>query len=283
MNAHINFDLPFALVTTFDHLESEPVDGSDQHHDYLEINNIFADKIPGLRRGYLERWQLLIDMLNGDIDDWYQGELVEYTRDVAWRNAQKIWRCRHDPDARECERNGWTTTPRRSAGCCSRPSGRSCSSRTGAPRAPPRGGRRSAGARPTSSTPRGRPRSGRPSGTASRPGGCRPSATVGRPGGCRPAVGERRRGHVDGGEIRGCRRARNGYARAMTVLARRRPAARPRPARPGPCGRVARCRGPPPARRAMTGAVARFPFRFDPAFRPMLALRGSARRRPGWP
>ncbi|WP_328654105.1 DUF5995 family protein [Micromonospora sp. NBC_00330] len=104
VNAHINFDLPFALVTTFDHLESEPVDGSDQHHDYLEINNIFADKIPGLRRGYLERWQLLIDMLNGDIDDWYQGELVEYTRDVAWRNAQKIWRCRHDPDARECER-----------------------------------------------------------------------------------------------------------------------------------------------------------------------------------
>ncbi|MEU7614210.1 MULTISPECIES: DUF5995 family protein [unclassified Micromonospora] len=104
VNAHINFDLPFALVTTFDHLESEPVDGSDQHHDYLEINKIFADKIPGLRRGYLEQWQLLIDMLNGDIDDWYQGELVEYTRNVAWRNAQKIWRCRHDPDARECER-----------------------------------------------------------------------------------------------------------------------------------------------------------------------------------
>jgi len=91
-------------VTTFDSLESEPIDGSDQHRDYLEINKIFAERIPELRRGYLDNWQLMIDMVNGDIDDWYQGELVEYTRNVAWRNAQKIWRCRHDPDARECER-----------------------------------------------------------------------------------------------------------------------------------------------------------------------------------
>ena len=29
--------------------------------------------------------------MNGDLDDWWQGELVEYTRNVAWRNAQKIW------------------------------------------------------------------------------------------------------------------------------------------------------------------------------------------------
>ena len=46
VNAHINFDLPFALVTTFDHLGSDPVDDSDQHHDYLQINDIFAESIP---------------------------------------------------------------------------------------------------------------------------------------------------------------------------------------------------------------------------------------------
>lgn len=105
VNAHINFDLPFALVTTFDHLESEPVDGSDQHRDYLQINEIFAESIPTLRRGYLDRWQLIIDTLNGDLDDWYQGELVEYTRGVAWRNAQRIWRVRHDGYARDRERD----------------------------------------------------------------------------------------------------------------------------------------------------------------------------------
>jgi hypothetical protein len=96
VNAHINFDLPFALVTTFDHLGSDPVDDSDQHHDYLQINDIFAESIPDLRRGFLDQWQLLIDTLNGDIDDWFEGELVEYTRNVAWRNAQKLWAVRHD-------------------------------------------------------------------------------------------------------------------------------------------------------------------------------------------
>jgi hypothetical protein len=96
VNAHINFDLPFALVTTFDHLGTDPIDDSDQHHDYLQINEIFAEAIPELRRGYLEKWQLLIDTLNGDLDDWWQGEIVEYTRNVAWRNAQKLWTIRHD-------------------------------------------------------------------------------------------------------------------------------------------------------------------------------------------
>jgi len=96
VNAHLNYDLPFALVTTFDHQGGDPVDGSDQHHDYLQLNDIVAEQVPGLRRGYLERWQLLIDMMNGDLDDWWQGGVVEYTRNVAWRNAQRLWNVRHD-------------------------------------------------------------------------------------------------------------------------------------------------------------------------------------------
>jgi hypothetical protein len=105
VNAHINFDLPFALVTTFDHLGSDPVDDGDQHHDYLQINEIFAEAIPELRRGYLDRWQLLIDTMNGDLDDWWQGEMVEYTRNIAWRNAQKLWAVRHDLPATAKERS----------------------------------------------------------------------------------------------------------------------------------------------------------------------------------
>jgi hypothetical protein len=104
VNAHINFDLPFALVTTFDHLGSDPIDDSDQHHDYLQINDIFAEAIPGLRRGYLDKWQLLIDTMNGCLDDWWQGEAVHYTRNVAWRNALKLWSIRHDMTATDRER-----------------------------------------------------------------------------------------------------------------------------------------------------------------------------------
>jgi hypothetical protein len=105
VNAHINFDLPFALVTTFDHLGSDPIDDSEQHHDYLQINEIFAEAIPELRRGYLEKWQLLLDTMNGDLDDWWQGEMVEYTRNVAWRNAQKLWTIRHDLPGTSHERH----------------------------------------------------------------------------------------------------------------------------------------------------------------------------------
>lgn len=105
VNAHLNFDLPFALVATFDHLGSEPVDGSDQHRDYQQLNDIFATSIPTLRRGYLEKWQLLIDTMSGDLDDWYQGELVDYTRDVAWRNAQRLWVVHHDVEAVARERS----------------------------------------------------------------------------------------------------------------------------------------------------------------------------------
>jgi hypothetical protein len=105
VNAHINFDLPFALVTTFDHLGCDPIDDGDQHHDYLQINDIFAAAIPGLRHGYLDKWQLLIDTMNGDLDDWWQGEMVDYTRNVAWRNAQKLWGVRHDMAALAKERD----------------------------------------------------------------------------------------------------------------------------------------------------------------------------------
>jgi len=82
VNAHITFDLPFALVTTFDHLGSDPMDDGDQHHDYLQINEVFAEAVPDLCG------------------------VVACARNVAWRDAQRLWDCRHDlrQTARERER-----------------------------------------------------------------------------------------------------------------------------------------------------------------------------------
>jgi hypothetical protein len=86
-------------VTTFDHLGSDPVDDGDQHHDYLQITGLFADAAPGLRPGCLDRWQLLFDTMNGDLDDCWPGDVAAYTRNVPWRNAQKLWAVRHDMPA----------------------------------------------------------------------------------------------------------------------------------------------------------------------------------------
>jgi hypothetical protein len=104
INAHINFDLPFALVTTFDHLGTDPIDDSDQHRDYLQVNALIATAVPGLTSGSLDRWQVLIDTMNGTLDDWWQGEAEHYSRNVAWRTAQKLWSMRHDMAATDKER-----------------------------------------------------------------------------------------------------------------------------------------------------------------------------------
>ena len=96
INASLNFDLPFALWQTFEEIGGVPVDQTDQHHDYLEITDVYAGAFPGLRRGYLEKWQLLIDTMNGELDDWWQGEATQYAANVAWRNAQKLWSIRRD-------------------------------------------------------------------------------------------------------------------------------------------------------------------------------------------
>jgi hypothetical protein len=100
VNAHINYDLPFALIATWEQLACEPCEGP-QHEDYLLINEVFFDAIPTLRRGYLENWQLFFDHLNGKLDDWYQDLLVEVTRDLAWRSAERIWALRREPVAFE--------------------------------------------------------------------------------------------------------------------------------------------------------------------------------------
>jgi Family of unknown function (DUF5995) len=103
VNAHINYDLPFALLSTWDQVGFMPA-GSSQHEDYLLINQVFFDAIPGLRRGYLQRWQLAVDRINGKFDDWYQNLLVELTRARAWDRGVELWRQRADPVAVELAR-----------------------------------------------------------------------------------------------------------------------------------------------------------------------------------
>jgi hypothetical protein len=98
INAHINYDLPLALLATWERL-GHPAPGSPQHHDYLVINRVFEESIALLRRRYLEGWQRQIDRINLGIDDWYQNLLIVLTRNVAWDRAQRLWAVRDDPRA----------------------------------------------------------------------------------------------------------------------------------------------------------------------------------------
>jgi len=95
VNAHINFDLAMALIATWEKLGPP---GDDTHPDYLLINKIFYQEIPPLRRRYATGWQLDLDAVCGDLDDWSQKLLVLSTRALAWDQAVRIWPLRHDPE-----------------------------------------------------------------------------------------------------------------------------------------------------------------------------------------
>jgi hypothetical protein len=96
VNAHINFDLAMALIATWRQLDTGP--GDEIHPDYLLINKIFYDQIPGLRRRYSTPWQLDLDTLCGKLDDWSQDLLVLGTRAMAWEQAERVWALRHDAE-----------------------------------------------------------------------------------------------------------------------------------------------------------------------------------------
>jgi len=101
VTAHIQFDLGAALVQTFKEA-GEPVlaDPSERKADYDVLNDIFADKIPALRRGLFKGnlfadW---FDRITGHWDDVFQAASIEAARESSWKTATQLWQLRHDPD-----------------------------------------------------------------------------------------------------------------------------------------------------------------------------------------
>lgn len=93
VNAHINFDLAAALVTTWDIVGFDG-DGpaSPQHRDYGRINDVFEEQMDPLRED-------LGSLLSRGPDDapwdrfanWATDIVIRFTRDLAWDEAMKVW------------------------------------------------------------------------------------------------------------------------------------------------------------------------------------------------
>ena len=94
VNAHVNFDLTFALLTALG--DVRPRRRSPEHKDYLHINKIFRKEIPKLRNEFETDLARLVDRLSGTLDDALQSRLVILTRGLAWRRAQSLWPERDD-------------------------------------------------------------------------------------------------------------------------------------------------------------------------------------------
>ncbi|HEY8631449.1 MAG TPA: DUF5995 family protein [Gaiellaceae bacterium] len=99
MNAHINRDLPVALVTTCRELRLELEEGSPQHHDFERVNRVLAEVEAQVKRDYLGRWPRLLDRLlprARRLDDVVAMWNIARARDAAWVNAEALWELRED-------------------------------------------------------------------------------------------------------------------------------------------------------------------------------------------
>lgn len=98
MNAHINHDLPLALVSTCTaHNVTLEID-SAQHRDYMKVDAIIGQVEEQVKQEYLTGLVGVADEVLGRIDDVIAMWSISEARNAAWTNAQLLWELRGKPD-----------------------------------------------------------------------------------------------------------------------------------------------------------------------------------------
>jgi hypothetical protein len=103
MNAHINGDLPLALVATCDAAGVELREGSAEHSDYERVNALLAQVEARVKASYLSGPVAAIDRLVhrfDRIDDVIAMWDVRRARAAAWTNAEALWAIRAQAELR---------------------------------------------------------------------------------------------------------------------------------------------------------------------------------------
>ena len=97
MNAHINRDLPLALVETCRARDVAPRHGSPQHHDFRAIDPLLAETEARVRREFATGFVGLADEALGELDSVVAMWKVSRAREAAWVNAEALWGLRDVP------------------------------------------------------------------------------------------------------------------------------------------------------------------------------------------
>ena len=99
MNAHINHDLPLALVATCTGLASSP-DAGAHFADYQKVDQLLDAAEQSVRQSFESAPELAVDhhvtAVNNLIANWS----INSARDLAWNNFLLLWAVRDDPIAR---------------------------------------------------------------------------------------------------------------------------------------------------------------------------------------
>jgi hypothetical protein len=93
MNAHINHDLPAAVVQTCAQLATEP-DAGSHHADYQKVDVILDRAEQSIRQSFESGEALATDRSAQTVIDLLGNWTINSARDVAWDTALVLWRCR---------------------------------------------------------------------------------------------------------------------------------------------------------------------------------------------
>jgi hypothetical protein len=99
MNAHINRDLPLALVQTWKARRIEPSRAGVQYGDYTRINALLEQTEDRVKADLLTGPLGHIDRSLGRVDDAVAMWKVSRARECAWANAETLWALRGLPAA----------------------------------------------------------------------------------------------------------------------------------------------------------------------------------------
>jgi hypothetical protein len=101
MNAHINRDLPVALVGTCQELGLDLLDATPEHADFERVNMLLGQVEQQVKGLYLTGWARTLDRLVhrvDRIDDVIAMWDVSRARDAAWTNGRTLWGLRGLPE-----------------------------------------------------------------------------------------------------------------------------------------------------------------------------------------
>ncbi len=89
-NAHIEHDLPLAVVTTCTAHGRTPT-SAGVHEDYDKVNELLADVEAEIRRSFLTAVEQDVDEHLGPVAHLVTSWDIEKARDAAWVNVQTLW------------------------------------------------------------------------------------------------------------------------------------------------------------------------------------------------
>ena len=99
MNAHINHDLPVAMVSACTGLATAPETGSHLA-DYQKVDGLLDAAEQSVRQSFESAPELAVDRHLSAVATVIGNWSINSARDMAWKNCLLLWAVRHDPVAR---------------------------------------------------------------------------------------------------------------------------------------------------------------------------------------